>query len=455
MMSASLAHPETPRTFPLPMKLPVLLGCLGLVLLGATSFGAGVPAFPGAEGAGAMTPGGRGGAVIAVTTLDDDGPGSLRAACDASGVRTVVFRVGGTIRLRSPLVLRNPYITIAGQTAPGGGICLRDHPLIITTSHVIIRHLRSRLGDESAQQVDAISVLGGSSHVILDHCSASWSIDEALSLSGAISEVTVQWCLIAEPLRASRHVKGPHGFGSLSRATGRVSWHHNLWAHADARNPRLGDYYGRGTPTFDVRNNVIYNHGATATGLTQGRLRVNYVGNYIRPGPSSSAKTPITIGRGSDIQFFIRDNVVDGMPAFTADNTTFFSAVSFDGIRQVTTVDEPFDMPRVATVAAVDALEQVLAAAGATRPRRDAADARVVEHVRTRTGALVNSQAEVGGWPELEPGDAPADADDDGMPDSWELARGLDPHADADASTDADGDGYTNLEDYLNELCRP
>ncbi len=435
------------------MKLLIPLCCAGLILLGAGRLAGDVPAFPGAEGAGAMTPGGRGGTVIAVTNLNDDGPGSLRAACEASGVRTVVFRVGGTIALRSPLVLRHPYITIAGQSAPGGGICLRDHPLIITTNHVIVRHLRSRLGDESAQQVDCISILGGSSHVILDHCSTSWSIDEALSISGAVSDITVQWCLIAEPLRGSKHVKGPHGFGSLSRATGRVSWHHNLWAHADARNPRLGDYYGRGTPTFDVRNNVIYNHGATATGLTQGRLLVNYVGNYIRPGPDSRAKTPITIGRDSDIQFFIRDNVVDGMPALTADNTRFFNVVAFDGRRQVTTTDTPFDMPPVTTVTADEALALVLDSAGATKPRRDAVDARIVEHVRTRGGRIIDSQAEVGGWPGLDAGTAPADEDNDGMPDAWERARGLDPHDATDANGDVDGDGYTHLEDYLNELC--
>jgi pectate lyase len=367
------------------LRLARLSLALSALLFSGTVRAAEIPAFPGAEGAGANASGGRGGTVLFVTHLDDDGPGSFRAACDASGARTIVFRVDGTIRLQSPLVIRNPFLTIAGQTAPGGGICLRDHPLIITTNQVIVRHLRSRLGDESAQQTDSISILGGASHVILDHCSASWSIDEALSVSGDIGNVTVQWCLIGEPLRQSKHDKGAHGYGSLSRATGPVSWHHNLWVHADARNPRLGDYYGRGAPTFDVRNNVIYDYGATATGLTQGRLRVNYVANYLRPGPSSSAKTPITIGQNSDIQFFIRDNVVDGGPEFTADNTTFFSAVEFNGRREVTTVHEPFVMPPVTTVSAAQALDRVLASAGASCPQRDAVDMRLVEHVaRTR-----------------------------------------------------------------------
>jgi pectate lyase len=437
------------------MKFSTLLLFSGLVVAACCRLcAAEIPAFPGAEGAGAFTPGGRGGAVLLVTNLNDSGPGSLRAACDASGARTVVFRTGGTIRLKSPLVIRNPYITIAGQSAPGGGICLRDHPLIVTTSHVILRYLRSRLGDESAEQVDCISLLGGTSHAIVDHCSATWSIDEALSLSGAIDAVTVQWCLIGEPLRGSKHAKGPHGYGSLSRATGRVSWHHNLWAHADARNPRLGDYYGRGRPTFDVRNNVIYDYGATASGLTQGNLRVNYVGNYIRPGPSSTAKTPITIGPDSDITFHIRDNIVDGSPALTADNSTFFNVTEFNGKREVRTVDTPFDMHAVTTLPAEEALERVLASAGASLPRRDAVDARIVHEVRTRGGHLIDSQADVGGWPELEGGIAPPDADDDGMPDAWEFAHQLDPHDARDASGDADHDGITHLEDYLNSLCR-
>jgi hypothetical protein len=320
----------------------------------------------------------------------------------------------------------------------------------VTTSQVQVRYLRSRLGDESAQQTDCLSVVGGCSNVIIDHCSASWSIDETLSISGDLSLITVQWSLIGEPLRASKHAKGPHGYGSLSRATGPVSWHHNLWIHADARNPRLGDYYGRGAPTFDVRNNVIYDYGATASGLTQGRLRVNYVANYIRPGPSSTARTPITIGPQSDIQFYIRDNVVDGHPEFTSDNTTFFSEVELEGRRQVSVAEQPFAMPPVTTVSAAEALELVLAGVGATLPRRDAVDARLVGHVRNREGHIINSQTEVGGWTQLASGTAPADEDRDGMPDEWETSHGLDPRDPADAATDKDGDGYTNLEEFLN-----
>ena len=181
-----------------------------------------IPAFPGAEGFGAATPGGRGGRVIAVTNLNDDGPGSLRAACEADGPRIVVFRVSGTITLAKKLIVRNPYLTIAGQTAPGDGICLRNFTFVIATHDVVVRYLRSRLGDLTAQIDDSITLARGARNVILDHCSATWSIDEALSLAGDVSNVTVQWCLIAEALNQSKHTKGSHGYGSLSRANGPV-----------------------------------------------------------------------------------------------------------------------------------------------------------------------------------------------------------------------------------------
>jgi hypothetical protein len=200
----------------------------GLLLCASALRGA-TPAFPGAEGFGADTPGGRGGAVIAVTNLDDSGPGSFRAACEANGPRIVVFRVGGLIDLKKNVVIKNPNITIAAQTAPGDGICLRDHQLMIDTHDVVLRYLRSRPGDIAGKEVDAISIAGSSRNVIADHCSATWSVDEALSPSGDISNITVQWCLIAEGLNKSVHKKGAHGYGSLVRASGGLTLHHNLW----------------------------------------------------------------------------------------------------------------------------------------------------------------------------------------------------------------------------------
>ncbi len=410
-----------------------------------------IPAFPGAEGFGSTTPGGRGGRVIFVTNLDDAGPGSFRAACEAEGPRVVIFRVSGLITLAKPLVIKNPYVTIAGQTAPGDGVCIRNYTFIIATHDVVVRYLRSRLGDLSGEEADSITLASGAEHVILDHCSASWSVDEALSLAGNVSNVTVQWCLIAEGLNHSKHAKGAHGYGSLSRANGAVTWHHNLWAHNNSRNPRLGDNYGRPPyPTFDVRNNVIYDYGEIACGLTQGVLKVNYVENYIRPGPGSKASTPIRIGGPSDLRFYIRGNVFEGNGALTADNSQFFYPLTIHGKVQVQTVAKPFNAPPVKTVSAQSAYEAVLVTVGASLPRRDSVDARIVAEVRQRKGLIIDSQEQVGGWPALKSKAAPFDRDDDGMPDSWERRHGLNPHDPADASTDKNKDGYTNLEEYLN-----
>jgi pectate lyase len=410
-------------------------------------------AFPGAEGFGATTPGGRGGRVFLVTSLADAGPGTLREACEASGPRIVIFRTSGTIRLQRPITIREPYITIAGQTAPGGGICLRDQSLGVATHDVVIRYLRSRLGDVSGQQDDCIDLLHGAQNCVIDHCSATWSIDECLSLSGKVQNCTVQWCLIGESLRQSKHKKGAHGFGSLARANGPISLHHNLWLHNDARNPRLGDNYGRSatSPFFDVRNNIIYNFGGTASGLTQGKFAVNYVDNYIRPGPSSRARTPISIGTPSELRFFLRGNIFEGHDELTADNARFFDRTEIDDRKQVTVVDEPFAAAPVTTVPAAELLERVLPTVGASRPERDSVDARLVDHVRTRTGKLIDSQADVGGWPELARGEPPADSDRDGMPDEWETAHGLNPNDASDAVRRA-ASGYTNVEEFINEL---
>src|SRR5580765_4706304 len=410
-----------------------------------------IPAFPGAEGFGANTAGGRGGRVIAVTNLSDDGPGSFRAACEAEGPRIVIFRVSGLITLTRKLVIKNPFIKIAGQTAPGDGICLRNFTFVIATHDVVVRYLRSRLGDLTAQEDDSITLVAGAKNVVVDHCSATWSIDEDLSLAGDVSNVTVQWCLIAEGLNHSKHSKGAHGYGSLSRANGPVTWHHNLWAHNASRNPRLGDNYGRPPyPTFDVRNNVIYDYGEIASGLTQGVLKVNYVANYIRPGPSSKATTPIHVGGPSDLSFYIKDNIFEENEPLTRDNSKFFDPVVIDGKRQVETVAEAFAAPTVTRASARSAFDAVLQAVGASLPRRDSVDARIVNEVRQRKGSIIDSQTQVGGWPELTSTTPPVDTDGDGMPDKWELRYGLNPRDGTDGSADKDRDGYTNVEEYLN-----
>jgi pectate lyase len=410
------------------------------------------PAFPGAEGFGASTPGGRGGEVYEVTNLNDSGPGSLRDAISKDH-RTIVFRVSGTIDLESPIVMKQPFITIAGQTAPGDGICVRYYNFGIQSHDIVIRYIRSRLGDQKNQESDSISILNGCRDVILDHCSTTWSVDEDLSTSGIDSNITVQWCLIGEPLNKSIHKKGAHGYGSLARANGPVSWYHNLWAHCDSRSPRLGDFYNRpGSPTFDVRNNVIYDYGGTCSGLTQGVFKANYVGNYIRPGPSSKARAPITLGTPSDLTYFIRDNIWEGHDDLTADNSQFFTVTGKDVKELVHTVNEPVTAPPFKAVSAREALEMVLVDVGATKPKRDSVDARIIETVRNHTGQIIDSQQEVGGWPELKSTMAPTDSDHDGIPDEWETQHGLNPHDPTDGAKVAGKDGYTNLEVYLNEL---
>ncbi|MGB8359464.1 MAG: pectate lyase, partial [Bacteroidales bacterium] len=206
------------------------------------------PAFPGAEGFGANTIGGRGGRVIEVTNLNDSGSGSLREAVEAEGPRIIVFRVSGTIAQKTILRIYNPYITIAGQTAPGDGICLKDNELEIAADQVVVRYIRSRAGDRVSKENHGINIVAGK-NIIVDHCSTSWAIDETLSATtrGHLGNLSVQWCIISESLNNSRHSKGPHGYGSLIRGGwgNGYTFHHNLYAHNSARNPRPGNYNNR------------------------------------------------------------------------------------------------------------------------------------------------------------------------------------------------------------------
>ena len=359
------------------------------------------PSVTPAEGFGADTPGGRGGRRIAVTTLADAGPGSLRAAIESSGPRVVSFEVAGLINLDTPLVIREPYLTLDGSSAPGDGVCIRGDEVSIRAHDVIVRHMRFRPGDIHGREVDALNVGGDAHHVLIDHVSASWAVDETLSASGAIHDVTIQWSIIAEGLNKSVHSKGAHGYGSLVRAIGGVTLHHNLWAHNDSRNPRLGDNYGTPPwPTFDVRNNVIYDYGAIAHGMVGDHLSANFVANYIRPGPSSNRTRGIIVPTDtSAVVYFLKDNVVEGRDALTANNRTMFDRTAIDGRSLVTLAATPFSAPSVRTTSASKALQEVLDGAGATLPRRDSVDRRLVREVRERGGSIINSQIDVGGWP--------------------------------------------------------
>jgi pectate lyase len=429
------------------------LACCGLLLAGAAA-ARDIPAFPGAEGFGALTPGGRGGRVLLVTNLNDAGPGSFREACLAKGPRVVVFRVGGLITLASPLKITEPYITIAGQTAPGDGICLRSDLFSIATHDVVVRFLRSRLGDLTRKESDSISIGSVSRKVIVDHCSASWSIDETLSPSGDIADITVQWCLIAESLNHSFHHKGAHGYGSLVHATGGLTLHHNLWAHHTERNPRLGDNGGPPFPTFDVRNNVMYNWGGMCSGLADGDLKVNYAANYIKRGPSSSKRKPIVLKKTATeaTRYYVSGNFVEGRPDLTVDNTAMFEPLEFEGKRLFTIMSAPYQVAPVRTQSAKEAYELVLEYVGATVPVRDAVDARIIADARKGSGKLIDSQKEVGGWPVYRSAAPPKDTDEDGVPDAWETAHGMNPRDPADARVVDPVSGYTKLELYLNEL---
>lgn len=437
-------------------------------------------AFPGAEGFGRFAIGGRGGRVIEVTNLDDSGPGSLRAAVEAEGPRTVVFRVGGVIDLKSKLVIRNPYITVAGQTAPGDGIAVHGYTFGCYAAHdVIIRYLRIRVGDRSGQTMDGSGMGASTDHSIMDHCSIAWSIDEGFSSRGG-KNFTLQRSIVAEPLNMSVHShyvgtgKG-HGYaGSVSGDIGSI--HHNLLAHCAGRNWSLAgglDRRGLFAGRLDIRNNVVYNwqHRTNDGGVKA----LNLVGNYYIPGPASQVFHLLMpdFGTAKDPQqYFLDGNVMEGRPKYDADNWANGGVklqekslrdirLSENQVVKLIRLERPFCEPAVTPHSAAEALASVLVDVGANFPKYDSIDERVLADVRKRsftarggkTGlpGIIDSQRDVGGYPQMKGGDAPVDTDRDGMPDSWELARGLDPKKPADGAQAGAG-GYTNLENYLNEL---
>lgn len=413
---------------------------------GSTSAHA-VPAFPGAEGFGAEATGGRGGHVVYVTNLDDDGPGSFRDAV-AEGNRTVLFQVSGTIRLSSTLTIRESNITVAGQTAPGDGICLRGKELLVRGDNIIIRFLRLRPGDELGQEHDSLTIRG-SDRFVIDHCSMSWSVDSVNDVVRNTTRGTVQWCIVSEPLNDSVHSKGPHGYGTgwgSGRSAGN-SYHHNLIAHCNSRSPRIGS---EPRALVDVRNNVIYNMGS---GWAYGgeRARINYVGNYYKPGPSTTHPHELFRVSTRQTRMYLQDNIVEGQPDVTANNADGLIADGETIDLTATVVRDPFAVPPVTTDSAADAYELVLRYSGAVLPRRDAVDQRVIADVRQGTGRIIDSQSEVGGWPELQSAAPPLDSDGDGLPDPWELAHQLDPQEPSD-SAQLGSSGYTRLEQYLHEL---
>ena len=432
-----------------------------------------IPAFPGAEGFGKYTTGGRGGKVYIVTNLNDSGPGSLREAIEAIGPRIVVFNISGTIELKSLLNVREGNLTIAGQTAPGDGVTLKNFPLRITsTNNVIIRYIRVRLGDLSGLENDAF-VAVGVNNMIIDHCSFSWGTDETCSIY-SVENVTVQNSIISEGLHDSVHSKGRHGYGGLIGGA-KVSLFKNLMAHFWIRMPSrstLGSIHG----IVDMRENVFYNWGFRATD-NGANTKTNLFRNYYKPGPASGIKNrflnptmsgddPNTYGK-----FYLEDNY---MP------TIDLSKDQWLGVRLENTTNQnlylencknkdlngnllPFEIPiglYSRNLNAQEAYTEVLTNVGASLVR-DAVDERLINEVKTgtttykgsKTGLLgiIDSQNDVGGWPELKSLPAPKDTDRDGMPDEWEIANGLDPNKADDRGYNLSNE-YTNIEVYINSL---
>ena len=404
-------------------------------------------AFPTAEGYGKYTVGGRGGRVIKVTNLNDSGEGSLRAAIEATGPRIVVFDVDGNIELTTPLRINNDSITILGQTAPGDGICIKDCPLTVNASEVIVRYLRVRVGDKYRHDSDALGGgRYGQHHVILDHLSVSWSIDECLSIYKT-QDMTVQWCLVNHSLSHSLHTKGSHGFGGIWGGY-RATFHHNMLSNHSSRNPRISSVDG--TKSVDLRNNVIYNWGFKSGYGGGHHAEVNIVNNYYKPGPASEHHRIFDVAEDGTGLYFVTGNVMEGDAAVTGNNHLGIH----DGKTATCLVTVPFAYEPISEESAQQAYERVLADVGCSF-RRDSYDAETIRQTSLGIATwgkkgIIDTPNDVGGWPKLNNGTPKPDSDCDGMPDEWELQHGLNPDNPADASRFTLSRYYTNIEVYAN-----
>lgn len=442
------------------------------------------------EGGGSETTGGKGGTVYVVSSLLDsidrseNKPvmGTLRYAVEQGEARYIIFNVAGVIHLKKPLTITNGNLTIAGQSAPGDGICIADYPLIIKgANNVIVRFLRFRMGEKGSvaddNEYDAVSV-NNSKNIVLDHLSCSWSVDECVSCYGN-ENFTMQYCFITESLRNSVHGKGKHGYGGIWGGQN-ASFHHNLLAHHDSRNPRFDhDYVDKNhAGPIDYVNNVVYNWGGNSTyggeGTTAGAggRHVNMVNNYYKAGEATGPKSRLLnptiecndfcikhVGGTLDPgKFYLSGNYMygfeevtnDNWKGSTSDNSDLRATARWtDGLTKLETEQR-----------AEDALETVLAKAGCSL-KRDAIDARIAEEVRQgkytymgsngSTGGLIDTPSDVGGWPSYS-GSASADSDADGIPDEWEEAHGLNPRSYADGRAETLVTGFTNFEVYLNAI---
>jgi hypothetical protein len=456
-----------------------------------------IPAFPGAEGGGKYSFGGRGGKVIVVTNLNDDGPGSFRWAVEQGGARVVVFNVAGIIRIKTPVIIRAPYITIAGQTAPGDGVCIAGESVWINTHDVVIRFMRFRRGETWVGRRD--DAIGGNpiGNIMIDHVSASWGLDENMSMyrhmyndsTGKPAEdklptvnITIQNSIFAEALDTWNH-----SFGSTLGGEN-CTFMRNLWANNTGRNPSIG-WYG----TFNFVNNVIFNWVHRSMDGSDYRGQFNIINNYYQPGPMTPKDNNVghriikpESGR-SKLKYhvygraYVNGNVMEGFPAITKDNWNGGVQVEEQGNvgEHISYMkwNKPLPMPTLTIVPATDAKEYVLSNAGATLPKRDPVDLRIAKQVKTGKidyienvklpetqfehrrapidsykKGIITDVAQVGGYPEYK-GTPYKDSDNDGMPDDYEKKNGLNPNSAADASATAKGkSGYTNIEEYLNSV---
>lgn len=438
-------------------------------------------AFPGAEGFGKYTTGGRGGKVYVVTNLDDKGTGSFREAAEAKENRIIVFALSGTIHLDTKLSIKG-NVTIAGHSAPGDGICLADNSVGFGGDNIIVRYMRFRMGDkyQKGGMVDGNGgddVFGGTrrKNIIIDHCSMSWSTDEVFSFYAGDS-TTIQWNIITEPLNYSYHFEmgdkdyEHHGFGGIWGGA-HTSAHHNLFAHCNNRNPRFDGIRNAKTELVDYCNNVIYNWGGNNIYAGEGG-DYNLVNNYFKYGPETNERTKYRIvNPGNKLpqisfgKFYVAGNYVDGSPEVTANNYLGVH-MGNDGTEQdkkQAVIDKPHASVTIKMESAKKAFESVMSWVGASY-RRDTMDARIINDVKNRTGRFIDVQGgyphgtdyalTLNAWPALKSIPASADADKDGMPDEWEIANGLNPKDQSDASLYKAAGLYTNIEVYINTILK-